>query len=218
MRHTSTGSISSSTIVRHITFDLEAVSLFFSLIASRYERRHLIVTSNMNFTSWAEIFGDPVAFVDPPTGPSNFHPALTASSSGRTLPIQGGLYPERNERSRTRLAKLSDRREQEEIQTEKSQEPDSTREDEASSAGMAAYLRRMDEITKRSSFVKDFYNLSLNRFPITVVAETIGLQMRKILELIAKASLVAHRAVWDEASLGSGGTGTQVRLCAASKS
>lgn len=68
-------------------------------------------------------------------------------------------------------------------------------------AGMAAYVQCMVEITRRSVFIRDFYGLSVNRFPEAVAAETIGLQMRKILELIAKASLVAHRAVWDEASL-----------------
>ena len=66
---------------------------------------------------------------------------------------------------------------------------------------MAAYIECMDEITKRSVFIQDFYNLSLNRFPEPVVAETIGLQLRKILELVAKASLVAHRAIWEAASL-----------------
>ena len=47
--------------VGYIPFDPEAASLFFSLISSRYERRSLIVTSNKNFSSWAEIFGDAVA-------------------------------------------------------------------------------------------------------------------------------------------------------------
>ena len=46
---------------QHIPFDPEAASLFFSLISSRYERRSLIVTSNKNFSAWAEIFGDAVA-------------------------------------------------------------------------------------------------------------------------------------------------------------
>lgn len=78
---------------------------------------------------------------------------------------------------------------------------DASAVDEASAAGMAAYVQCMDEITRRKAFVRDFYDLSVNRFPKAVVAETIGLQIRKILELIAKASLAAHRAVWDEASL-----------------
>ena len=47
--------------VGYIPFDPEAASLFFSLISSRYEHRSLIVTSNKNFSAWAEIFGDPVA-------------------------------------------------------------------------------------------------------------------------------------------------------------
>ena len=47
--------------VGYIPFDPGAASLFFSLISSRYERRSLIVTSNKNFSSWAEIFSDAVA-------------------------------------------------------------------------------------------------------------------------------------------------------------
>ncbi|MDE0495548.1 MAG: hypothetical protein F4Y05_05510 [Acidimicrobiaceae bacterium] len=73
--------------------------------------------------------------------------------------------------------------------------------EEAAAAAMAEYVECMDEITRRSRFVQDFYGLSVDRFPLPVVAETVGLQMRKILELIAKASLAAHRAAWDEASL-----------------
>lgn len=47
--------------VGYIPFDPEAASLLFSLISSRYEHRSLIVTSNKNFSAWAEIFGDPIA-------------------------------------------------------------------------------------------------------------------------------------------------------------
>ena len=47
--------------VGYIPFDPEAASLFFSLISSRYERSSLIVSSNKNFSAWAEIFGDAVA-------------------------------------------------------------------------------------------------------------------------------------------------------------
>jgi len=52
---------SSSTKLGYIPFDPEAASLFFSLISSRYKRKSLIVTSNKNFSAWAEIFGDAVA-------------------------------------------------------------------------------------------------------------------------------------------------------------
>jgi DNA replication protein DnaC len=39
--------------------NLEA-SLFFRLVARRYERASLIVTSNKSFLDWGEIFNDPV--------------------------------------------------------------------------------------------------------------------------------------------------------------
>lgn len=47
--------------VGYIPFDPEAAALFFALVASRYERASLIVSSNKTFSAWAEIFGDPVA-------------------------------------------------------------------------------------------------------------------------------------------------------------
>ena len=47
--------------VGYIPFDPEAAALFFALVSSRYERASLIVSSNKTFSSWAEIFGDPVA-------------------------------------------------------------------------------------------------------------------------------------------------------------
>ena len=47
--------------VGYIPFDPDAAALFFALISSRYERASLIVSSNKSFSSWAEIFGDPVA-------------------------------------------------------------------------------------------------------------------------------------------------------------
>jgi len=47
--------------VGYIPFDPEAASLFFALVSSRYERSSLIVSSNKTFSSWTEIFGDPVA-------------------------------------------------------------------------------------------------------------------------------------------------------------
>lgn len=41
--------------------DPEAAVLFFALISSRYERRSLVLSSNKTLSTWAEIFGDPVA-------------------------------------------------------------------------------------------------------------------------------------------------------------
>ena len=57
----SDASPSSSSTNQAIPFDPDAASLFFSLISSRYERASLIVSSNKNFSAWAEIFGDAVA-------------------------------------------------------------------------------------------------------------------------------------------------------------
>ena len=47
--------------VGYIPFDPEAASLFFALVANRYERSSIIVSSNKTFSAWLEIFGDPIA-------------------------------------------------------------------------------------------------------------------------------------------------------------
>jgi DNA replication protein DnaC len=46
--------------VGYIPFEAEAANLFFQLVSSRYERASLIVTSNMPFGRWGEVFGDDV--------------------------------------------------------------------------------------------------------------------------------------------------------------
>jgi DNA replication protein DnaC len=46
--------------VGYIPFDPQAANLMFMLIARRYERASLIVTSNKPFSAWGEIFGDDV--------------------------------------------------------------------------------------------------------------------------------------------------------------
>ena len=79
--------------------------------------------------------------------------------------------------------------------------PGQTLDAEAVAKGMNVYIQCMSEITRRAVFIQEFYAVSINRFPGPVVAETIGLQLRKTLELIAKASLVVHREAWNEASL-----------------
>ena len=47
--------------VGYIPFEAEAANLFFQLVASRYERASVIVTSNKPFGRWGEVFGDAVA-------------------------------------------------------------------------------------------------------------------------------------------------------------
>ncbi|MGD3911827.1 ATP-binding protein, partial [Xanthomonas citri pv. citri] len=46
--------------VGYLPFDPAAASLFFQLIASRYETGSLIVTSNLAFSRWGETLGDDV--------------------------------------------------------------------------------------------------------------------------------------------------------------
>ena len=46
--------------VGYIPFEPEAANLFFQLVSTRYERASLIVTSNMPFGRWGEVFGDDV--------------------------------------------------------------------------------------------------------------------------------------------------------------
>jgi DNA replication protein DnaC len=45
--------------VGYIPFDQDAANLFFQLVASRYEHASLILTSNLSFGRWGEVFGDP---------------------------------------------------------------------------------------------------------------------------------------------------------------
>jgi DNA replication protein DnaC len=49
--------------VGSIPFDPQTANLIYMLVASRYERASLIVTSNKPFSAWGEIFGDEVVAV-----------------------------------------------------------------------------------------------------------------------------------------------------------
>ena len=46
--------------VGYIPFDTDAANLFFQLVASRYEQASVMVTSNLPFGRWGEVFGDEV--------------------------------------------------------------------------------------------------------------------------------------------------------------
>jgi DNA replication protein DnaC len=46
--------------VGYIPFDQDAANLFFQLIAARYEQGSILVTSNMSFGRWGEIFSDEI--------------------------------------------------------------------------------------------------------------------------------------------------------------
>src|SRR5271155_573227 len=45
---------------RHLPMSREEANLFFRLVARRYERASLIITSNKSFIDWGEVFGDQV--------------------------------------------------------------------------------------------------------------------------------------------------------------
>jgi DNA replication protein DnaC len=45
--------------VGYIPFDQDAANLFFQLVSSRYEQASLILTSNLTFGRWDDVFGDP---------------------------------------------------------------------------------------------------------------------------------------------------------------
>ena len=42
----------------YLPFDADAANLFFQLVASRYEQGSLLITSNLAFSRWGEIFAD----------------------------------------------------------------------------------------------------------------------------------------------------------------
>jgi DNA replication protein DnaC len=47
--------------VGYIPFDHAAANLFFQLVAARYEQGPMMITSNMPFGRWGEVFGDDIA-------------------------------------------------------------------------------------------------------------------------------------------------------------
>ena len=48
-------------VKRDEVMHLAQLGFLIALVSSRYERSSLIVSSNKTFSSWAEIFGDPIA-------------------------------------------------------------------------------------------------------------------------------------------------------------
>jgi DNA replication protein DnaC len=47
--------------VGYIPFDHAAANLFFQLVSTRYEQGSMLITSNMPFGRWGEVFGDDIA-------------------------------------------------------------------------------------------------------------------------------------------------------------
>jgi DNA replication protein DnaC len=46
--------------VGYISFEHDAAGLFFQLVSSRYEHASLILTSNLTFARWGDVYGDQV--------------------------------------------------------------------------------------------------------------------------------------------------------------
>ena len=46
--------------IGYLAFDHDAANLFFQLVAARYEQGSILVTSNMPFGRWGEIFSDDI--------------------------------------------------------------------------------------------------------------------------------------------------------------
>jgi DNA replication protein DnaC len=44
----------------YLPLSSDGAKMFFQLIAKRYERRSTIITSNIQFSKWGEVFQDPV--------------------------------------------------------------------------------------------------------------------------------------------------------------
>ena len=46
--------------IGYLPLSREDASLFFRLVARRYEKAAIVLTSNKSFVDWGEIFGDPI--------------------------------------------------------------------------------------------------------------------------------------------------------------
>ena len=46
--------------IGYLPLSREDASLFFQLVAKRYEKASIVLTSNKSFLDWGEVFGDPV--------------------------------------------------------------------------------------------------------------------------------------------------------------
>ena len=74
----------------YLPISCEDSKLFFQLIDRRYERNSTIITTNINFSQWDEIFGDPLiadAIID-----RLLHHATVITIKGKSYRLQNLLY------------------------------------------------------------------------------------------------------------------------------
>ena len=86
----------------YVPLDKVGADLLFGFISQRYERRSLVVTTNLPFARWSEVFLDPTAAAavhrpdrPPRDGASDFGQQLQAGS-GETEPSADGRRGEEN--------------------------------------------------------------------------------------------------------------------------
>ena len=75
--------------IGYLPTDKDASFVFFQLIASRYEKRSTIFTTNLPFSKWGEVFGDSViasAIVD-----RIIHHCEIVKITGQSYRIKGKL-------------------------------------------------------------------------------------------------------------------------------
>ena len=84
--------------VGYLPLDKDASSLLFQLIAKRYEKKSIIITTNKTFNEWGEIFGDSVlanAILD-----RLLHHSKVYTIKGRSYRTKDVLTTERNSHSK----------------------------------------------------------------------------------------------------------------------
>jgi hypothetical protein len=83
--------------IGYLPLELQAANLLFALVARRYERGSITVTSNRGFEAWGEILGDAMvaaAMIDrlvttPRSSPSKVAPYLCSSCASTRWPGWG---------------------------------------------------------------------------------------------------------------------------------
>lgn len=78
----------------YLPIDKEDSKLFFQLIDRRYENKSTIITTNINFGEWDDIFGDPVianAIVD-----RILHHAKVVTINGKSYRLKDHLIKKEN--------------------------------------------------------------------------------------------------------------------------
>ncbi|MGY2746097.1 IS21-like element helper ATPase IstB [Arthrobacter sp. UYCu723] len=85
--------------VGYIPFDADAANLFFQLVSSRYEHASLILTSNMTFSRWGEVFNDDIiaaAMID------------RLVHHAEVVPLKGDSYRTKNRRDQLASTTIKD--------------------------------------------------------------------------------------------------------------